>query len=841
MKTRIYWLAIFVWLLFGTFLLGSEANFLAESDFENETAITVWNGGKIVSGNRPDATGKKVLELNPEDSAAQRVNQAVVLPRYTASLRLSGWYQIKTGGKVLSSWPSVKIGFRPKWGGLIEDWFTAPLTVENSDWHFYEKTLPVPEMAFRCEVVFEVDQCPVALLLDDVQLELFDATGQAFTPQVEYRTNTAGWYPLESPIIMIDEKSHINLSRLNDAPAGKHGFLTTKGDQFVFEDGTPFWFWGINIVAGAGFPDKATAEKIAVRLARHGYNLVRFHHLDAAWARPNLFSEIVWEDFVPGSRKISQPVLNRLDYFIAQLKEQGIYVFLDLLVHRHFNSTDLNGLDNPGPGAKVAGMFNRHLIQLQKEFAEQLLTHYNPYTRTQYINEPAIVLSEIINESTLFWFSGLQNLAPDYQRELRQMFREWCQKQRQELPEGELAELLRQNNPLLNQFLYEVELQYFFEMRDFIRGLGYKMPLAGSNHWENWIGDLRTNAQLDWIDRHQYWDHPAGGHTPDKLFDNHAMVKFPQLWSLVGMSRFQVAQRPFTVSEWNSCWPNEYIAESPLIVASYAALHGWDGPIQFALSHGDYFPDHITGVFDSGNKPHLMVANLVATLIFRRQDVPAAATVYAQPLPVAPEYFHRSPLPELTRQALLTGRVLNLIDEKSALQTLASEQLPPFTETTKPLFESQNGHLKWNEADGTFIIDTERTQGALGFLSEKIVTTQTAKLQAESNFCLLFLSSLDDLPLKQAKSILLTAVSRAENTGQTFNGTRTSLLHEGTAPVLMEPVVARIAVKSNRPLTVEALDQSGIGTGTKLKVVKEGEFYAFQIGKERAFWYEIRR
>lgn len=68
---------------------------------------------------------------------------------------------------------------------------------------------------------------------------------------------------------------------LLEAPAGRHGFvqLTQEGD-FRFEDGTPVRFWGAAMGVGVVAPPKDLAEKIAARLAKLGFNLVRFRGLD---------------------------------------------------------------------------------------------------------------------------------------------------------------------------------------------------------------------------------------------------------------------------------------------------------------------------------------------------------------------------------------------------------------------------------------------------------------------------------------------------------------------------------------------------------------------------------
>ena len=129
----------------------------------------------------------------------------------------------------------------------------------------------------------------------------------------------------------------------NDAPAGRHGFLQVKGDQFVFEDGTVGRFWGANFNGAANFPEFDYAEKVARRLAKIGVNMVRFHQLDSEWHTPNIFQ------FTKGKRlentqQFDPESMKRLDYLVYCLKREGIYVHMDIFTYRKFKSGD--GVEN---------------------------------------------------------------------------------------------------------------------------------------------------------------------------------------------------------------------------------------------------------------------------------------------------------------------------------------------------------------------------------------------------------------------------------------------------------------------------------------------------------------
>ena len=196
----------------------------------------------------------------------------------------------------------------------------------------------------------------------------------------------------------------IDLSTLyeNEKPAGKHGFLEVHSDRFVFEDGTEARFWGTNFNSAQNFPSHEHSVKVARRLAKIGVNMVRFHQLDAEWSTPNIFQ------FTKGNNKPNtisfDPVsLDRLDYLIYCLKQEGIYVYMDLLTYRRFKSGDgIEAAEQLGDAAKPYSTYNKRMIDLQKKFNNDLWTHINPYTGLAYKDDPAIVLVEVTNENDLF-------------------------------------------------------------------------------------------------------------------------------------------------------------------------------------------------------------------------------------------------------------------------------------------------------------------------------------------------------------------------------------------------------------------------------------------------------
>jgi hypothetical protein len=222
-----------------------------------------------------------------------------------------------------------------------------------------------------------------------------------------------------------------DLARL-DAPAGGSGFVEVRDGRFVLsESREPIRFWATNVCFGACFPPHDVAERMARRLGTLGVNCVRFHHMDMAGYPNGIWDqEGAWGDFPHGG--FHPESLDRLDYLIAQLKENGVYVNLNLHVSRTFGPAD--GFPAPGPGEAVPDMgkgvdlFEPRHIEEQKRYARMLLTHVNPYTGNSYAQEPAVAMIEISNEDGLLgqWSSGaVWRLPEPYRDELARQWNAW--------------------------------------------------------------------------------------------------------------------------------------------------------------------------------------------------------------------------------------------------------------------------------------------------------------------------------------------------------------------------------------------------------------------------------
>jgi len=184
-------------------------------------------------------------------------------------------------------------------------------------------------------------------------------------------------------------------------------FISINADGHFSIKDESIRFWGGNLVAAGAFPDTSRTGYIAGRLRKMGFNLIRFHHIDNPWNSNSLL------EYQKDTRHLNPVTLNKLEKLIASLKDNGIYIDMNLNVSRTFAKADgVPEADSLVEYAKGITQFDPYLIQLQKEYAAQLLTHTNPYTGLALVDDPVMAMVEIANENSLYriWRDG--NLKP---------------------------------------------------------------------------------------------------------------------------------------------------------------------------------------------------------------------------------------------------------------------------------------------------------------------------------------------------------------------------------------------------------------------------------------------
>ena len=580
---------------------------------------------------------------------------------------------------------------------------------------------------------------------------------------------------------------------LQDTPAGKHGWLKAVGGHFEFENlpGAEQRFYGVNLCYTANYLDHDIADRLVDRLVRCGYNSVRIHHHDGAWAKAYAAHTEAGGSGGIAPRPFGDDI-DRLDYLLARCFERGLYATTDLYVSRSVAWRDI-GIDRDGDMPKA--LYKTYIGCHDGAFADwcrwsrAFLEHVNPYTGRAYKDEPGLPLISLVNEGKLAegWVAG--GKATD--AVIRKAWRAFCASGDAGAEPPSLPEAPPQDGSLHDRFDDWLNRRIWERCTGFLRSMGCRALLTNDNSGRRHGEGEGSSPLLDYVDCHSYVDHPVFLEQPWRLpfkCGNSNPVKdgkpsvFYRGWA-------DGASKPYALTEWNFSGPGRYRGMGGVLAGALAAKHGWDGLWRFAYSHDR------RGILDGGRGGSLNF-DLAEDPLMAASDR-AGVCLY------------------------LRGDAA----QKNEKWEMDTEQ-------------SGNAALRLDKERGAFSIVTPRTCGGFaesgridaGPLSFRIVPFQggnAADLQPQSGDSngeaefhsvvvptTLWASSLDGEPLERSSRILLAHLTDVQGEGARYaDDTRRILLRWGRTP-LVEAGAADVELRldggaGGEPPSVWALDTAG--------------------------------
>jgi hypothetical protein len=127
-------------------------------------------------------------------------------------------------------------------------------------------------------------------------------------------------------------------------------------------------------------------------------------------------------------------------------------------------------------------------------------------------------------------------------------------------------------------------------------------------------------------------------------------------------------------------------------------------------------------------------------------------------------------------------------------------------------FTTDNKQINWHGNMGVVQVESARFQAFIGFLGNRKWNNEAWSVETPNLFASLCAVSLIDEPISTSTHLLVSGVTRMENTGMIYNEAKTKLLDKGKSPVLVEPLTAKITLKRFRKdakLKVRGLDANG--------------------------------
>jgi hypothetical protein len=626
----------------------------------------------------------------------------------------------------------------------------------------------------------------------------------------------------------------VDLSFLNapETPAGKHGFLKAVKDRLVFDDGTQARFWGTNVVAYAlfGTTSHEDVRRQARRLSELGFNLVRLHHIDSDWVQPNIFGKQARD-----TQTLDEASLERLDWWIKCLEDEGIYVWLDLHVGRQLKVGDQIddfaeiGKGKPSGDLRGYNYVNASVREAMQRFNESYVNHLNHFTGRRYKDDPAIVTMLLTNENDVTHHFG-NALLPDKNvphHDALYMARAAAYAQEYGLSKDKTWRSWEQGPSQL--FLNDLEHQFNVPMIEQLRTLGVKSPIVTTSTWgSNPLSSLPSLTDGDIIDAHAYGG--VGVLEANPLLSSNFID-----W----IASAQIVDRPLSATEWNlEPFPVLDRHTVSLYVAAAADLQGWDALMQFAYSQQALSSRGGAGNYDAFNDPAFIATLPAAALLYRRHDVQEAHTTYVF-APTPEQLFNQFISPDnavALRTTVEKGKLMIALPPVRELPWLKPSQIPAdakvITDPRQALIASDaeeatsdTGELSRNWQQGTYKIDTARTQAATGWIGGKTISLTDVEINVTTRNATVAVQSLDNKPISSANALMISLGARSIPEANTYHS---------------EPVIGRLTVRAKQGLKFYRRD-GDIQMETKIPATYANGRYRIELGPDiRTYWLVMK-
>ncbi len=310
--------------------------------------------------------------------------------------------------------------------------------------------------------------------------------------------------------------------------------------------------------------------------------------------------------------------------------------------------------------------------------------------------------------------------------------------------------------------------------------------------------------------------------------DNSPMVTKPEVSQILELVRQRQFGKPYGAL-WNFSWPNEYLSGSSLIHSAYSIFQGWN-----ACAGGDVADassGNMAADWNPITKPQLWTQWSLASLAFLRGDLKEGKVYVLTDSKTMPVTDLSSVLKALAHRTGVNADVSKLAtDPAGGLKAKIQPQLKTFI--------SDTGQITWQGNVGVVKVESPRYQALVGFLGHRKFNNASWALETPNSYLSLCMISLTPKGVSLSDHILLSGMTRVENTGMVYNKAKTKVLNLGHEPVLMEPLQAKFVLyrfNQDSRLKIRALDNSGMPLKTRVPYHWNGKNLIFSWVPQAAY------
>ena len=407
----------------------------------------------------------------------------------------------------------------------------------------------------------------------------------------------------------------------------------------------------------------------------------------------------------------------------------------------------------------------------------------------------------------------------------------------------------------LAQFYINLQKALMEDMRLFLKNdLGVRAPITGTNALVG-IQEGLEHENMDYYDDHSYWDHPSfpnGDWSSSNWFiANQQMTKNAGFGAIpIAFSGVGLANKPFTLSEYNHGFPNRFRTEMVPAMAAYGAYHGMDGVMFFdynSETDNSWSRDFVSGFF-SIHRDHATMGLFPSCAFAYRNGLIAESSQ-----PIAVNYSERDVYWsfEKDRQGRW-GRYVPY-DYKLQLtrslragtyhhsQGISAQTLPA---TSQNVFQTDTRETSLDVTKGLLTTATPKFVAVSGSLNAGANTKVGALTLTSSNdFGVLTWLSISNKALTDADTSFFTISSKIQNTGMIWNTTNTTVSGNwGSNPTSIFPLSVKVRLNVNAN-SLRIIRLSNVGKAVATRTIRATTLNNFDLtinqNTDRTLWYAI--
>ena len=660
------------------------------------------------------------------------------------------------------------------------------------------------------------------------------------------------WKAADMSDIVIAPGSALDLSGvIPTEPVGTYGrVIVNKQGNFAFE-GKPdanlsFWPTSSFFSSPKAVKSKEDIKNFVALIRRQGYNMVRLHFLDY-YLMADTTADL----------EFNEAHLDNFDYYIACLKENGIYSCMD-------GMSTTSGFKK-GSGWDCPGNLKKDLIALPaarehyRAGVTKLLTHLNPYTKTRLVDDPIIVVINLFNELEFYSFRG--GLHPA-------MLGEWQTwlKQRYNNDPSALAKAWGRTSKFkpgmkfedialfdestqwagdaystdVGRFMVSVEARMNEWFESTMRSIGYR-GLTTAWDMGKQYRNLISKAEFPVVTMHNYYGHPTDWLTKGSRVEQQSSISNAgQYWRVFAGSRF--ADRPYIITEYGHVFWSQSRYEEGILFGAYSALQGFQG----IMVHSDPVAMEAAAPikpFSPGSDPVERANQVMSAFLLGRHDVspsqryvelrfddkyldangglnraPGAGTLLSLICRFGVWYdgasmrsFGAKPAPIAVinasggAQVSTTSNTMDVIGGSSSdkettalIDALKKGGLIPHENLSDPekgVYQSDTGEILMETKSDTLTVITPRFEGIATDKAtmHSLGSVKSVQSSIPSSVALI---ALDGLPLAKSPHLLLIYNTDALNSGMELSEDHGSLFNMGHGPTLIRTGALMVSLKT---------------------------------------------